>query len=167
MGGAGGWFASIRTEDWPDRLRLLLVMAAFCAAAGSDLLRRRIPNQIPLLLLGCFAWCTLLDFFLRPERAAGLLFAGALGGVGMLAVLGLCRLISRGGIGMGDIKLFAAASLLLGLYGGICSLALAQLAALVAAVLLLLTKKATWKDSIPFAPFLAAGFLICLILGTY
>ena len=90
-----------------------------------------------------------------------------LGGAGILAVLGLCRLITRGGIGLGDVKLFSAASLLLGLYGGICTLALGQLAALAAAVALLLSKKATWKDSIPFAPFLALGFLICLILGTY
>ena len=68
---------------------------------------------------------------------------------------------------MGDIKLFSALSLLLGLYGGMCTLILAQLAALVCAVVLLLARKATLKDSIPFAPFFAVGFLLCLILGTY
>ena len=147
--------------------RLLLVMAALCAAAGVDLTRRRIPNLLSVLLLAGFAVCTALDFLLRRERAAGLLLAGVLGGVGLLAVLGLCRLISRGGIGMGDIKLFSALSLLLGLYGGMCTLILAQLAALVCAVVLLLARKATLKDSIPFAPFFAVGFLLCLILGTY
>lgn len=167
IGGAGGWFAAIRTEAVQDQMRLLLVMMALCAAAGVDLLVRRIPNLLPLLLLAGFAVCTALDFILRPARAQGLLFSGVLGGAGILAVLGLCRLITRGGIGLGDVKLFSAASLLLGLYGGICTLALGQLAALAAAVALLLSKKATWKDSIPFAPFLALGFLICLILGTY
>lgn len=144
VGAVGGWFAALRTAAALDQLRLLLVMAALCAAAGVDLTRRRIPNLLSVLLL-----------------------AGVLGGVGLLAVLGLCRLISRGGIGMGDIKLFSALSLLLGLYGGMCTLILAQLAALVCAVVLLLARKATLKDSIPFAPFFAVGFLLCLILGTY
>ena len=43
----------------------------------------------------------------------------------------------------------------------------AQLAALVCAVILLVSRKATWKDTLPFAPFFTAGFLLCLILGTY
>ena len=167
VGAVGGWFAALRTAAALDQLRLLLVMAALCAAAGVDLTRRRIPNLLSVLLLAGFAVCTALDFLLRRERAAGLLLAGVLGGVGLLAVLGLCRLISRGGIGMGDIKLFSALSLLLGLYGGMCTLILAQLAALVCAVVLLLARKATLKDSIPFAPFFAVGFLLCLILGTY
>ena len=167
VGAVGGWFAALRTAAALDQLRLLLVMAALCAAAGVDLTRRRIPNLLSVLLLAGFAVCTALDFLLRRERAAGLLQAGVLGGVGLLAVLGLCRLISRGGIGMGDIKLFSALSLLLGLYGGMCTLILAQLAALVCAVVLLLARKATLKDSIPFAPFFAVGFLLCLILGTY
>lgn len=85
----------------------------------------------------------------------------------MLAVLGLCRLISRGGVGMGDVKLLSAMGFLLGLYGSICVLLYAQLAALVCAVILLVSRKATWKDTLPFAPFFTAGFLLCLILGTY
>ena len=153
VGAVGGWFAALRTAAALDQLRLLLVMAALCAAAGVDLTRRRIPNLLSVLLLAGFAVCTALDFLLRRERAAGLLLAGVL--------------ISRGGIGMGDIKLFSALSLLLGLYGGMCTLILAQLAALVCAVVLLLARKATLKDSIPFAPFFAVGFLLCLILGTY
>ena len=166
-GAIGGAAAPPRTPEVLDLLRLLLVMAALCAAAGTDLVRRKIPNRISLGLVGGFALCTALDFLLRRELAPGRLLAGLLGGMGMLAVLGLCRLISRGGIGLGDIKLFAALSLVLGLYGGMCTLILSQLAALACAVVLLLSRRATLKDSIPFAPFFAAGFLLCLLLGLY
>ena len=64
-------------------------------------------------------------------------------------------------------KLLSAMGFLLGLYGSICVLLYAQLAALVCAVILLVSRKATWKDTLPFAPFFTAGFLLCLILGTY
>ena len=87
VGAIGGWFAALRTAAALDQLRLLLVMAALCAAAGVDLTRRRIPNLLSVLLLAGFAVCTALDFLLRRERAAGLLLAGVLGGVGLLAVL--------------------------------------------------------------------------------
>ena len=123
--------------------------------------------QGSLVLLGGFVLCTALDFLLRPSQALLLLGGSLLGGVGMLAVLGLCRLISRGGVGMGDVKLLSAMGFLLGLYGSICVLLYAQLAALVCAVILLVSRKATWKDTLPFAPFFTAGFLLCLILGTY
>ena len=121
----------------------------------------------PLLLAAGFALFTLLDFLLRPAQVAGLLVSGLLGGAGMLAALGICRLISRGGIGMGDIKLLSAMALVLGLYGGVCTLLYAQLMALVCAVVLLISRRASWKDSIPFAPFFWGGFLLSLILGTY
>lgn len=167
MGALGGWLAAPRTAEPLDQLRLLLAMAALCAAAGADLLLRKIPNRISLGLLGGFVLCTALDFLLRREQAAGLLLSGILGGAGLLAALGLCRLVSRGGIGLGDIKLFSSLSLVLGLYGGMSTLVLSQLAALLCAAALLISRRATLKDSIPFAPFFALGFLFCLFLGTY
>ena len=165
-GAVGGWFAA-RRSVLPDQLRLLVILAALCPAFAVDLTRRRIPNLLSLALLGGFVLCTGLDFLLRPGQAMGLLAGSLLGGLGMLAVLGLCRLVSRGGVGMGDVKLLSAMGLLLGLYGSMCVLLYAQLAALVWAVVLLVRRKASWKDTLPFAPFFTAGFLLCLILGTY
>ena len=56
VGAVGGWFAALRTAAALDQLRLLLVMAALCAAAGVDLTRRRIPNLLSVLLLAGFAF---------------------------------------------------------------------------------------------------------------
>lgn len=165
-GALGGWFAMHRAA-LPDQLRLLLILMALCPAFAVDLTRKRIPNLLSLGLLGGFVLCTALDFLLRSTQALGLLAGSFLGGVGMLAVMGLCRLVSRGGVGMGDVKLLSAMGLLLGLYGSMCVLLYAQLAALVWAVALLVSRKASWKDTLPFAPFFTAGFLLCLILGTY
>ena len=52
-----------------------------------------------------------------------------------------------------------------GLETGFLSLLAAQLLAVLAAIVLLVTKRAKWKDSLPFAPFLWAGLLLCLCLG--
>jgi len=68
-------------------------------------------------------------------------------------------LLSRGGMGGGDVKLAAAAGAFLGLQYSLLGLLLAFIfGALVGLVLMALGKKRR-KDYIPFAPFIAAGCL--------
>ena len=165
-GALGGWMAAGDTAP-AHQVRVLAALACVGAGALVDLFRRRIPNVCSLLLLASAAVCTALDFLLARETAVGLLISGLLGGLGLLAVLSLCRLISRGGIGLGDITLVSALGLVLGLYGGLATLLYAQVAAVLAAVVLLAAKRAGWKDAMPFAPFLWVGLLVCLVLGTY
>lgn len=76
-------------------------------------------------------------------------------------------LISKGKwVGGGDVKLGILLGLILGWKLALLCLFLAYIAgALVASVLILLKKK-TRKDVIPFGPFLIASFLVCLFYGT-
>lgn len=163
-GALGGWVTS-ETASLTYQVRLLTALVCVGAAAAVDLFLRRIPNLCSLILLAVTAVCTGADLLLKGETMA--LISTLLGGLGLLACLSLCRLISRGGIGIGDIKLVSTVGLTLGLYGGLAVLLYAQVAAVLAALALLITKRAGWKDSMPFAPCLWVGLLLCLILKTY
>lgn len=86
-----------------------------------------------------------------PARIAGALLCGGF--------LELIRLISRGGIGFGDVKLMAACGFFLGPFTGLLSLLLAYVFAAVFCIPALLAKKAFLKTRIPMAPFFAAAVI--------
>lgn len=100
--------------------------------------------------------------FFRPELGVvHALLGGAAGGAIML----LLFFITRGGLGMGDVKLMA----LLGLATGFPQILLALLLSVVVgglvAILLLVSGLKKRRDAIPFAPFLVAGAFAVLLWG--
>ncbi|MCL2715548.1 MAG: A24 family peptidase [Alphaproteobacteria bacterium] len=71
----------------------------------------------------------------------------------------------RDGLGLGDVKFLAAATVWVGLAGVPLLLLIASLSALVAALSLQLAgQKMTLRTTLPFGPFLAAGLLVTLML---
>jgi leader peptidase (prepilin peptidase) / N-methyltransferase len=75
------------------------------------------------------------------------------------------RLRQRQGLGLGDVKLLAAAAIWVGIAGVPMLLLIASLTALAAAgVLHLACEKLTRQSALPFGPFLALGLLATLAL---
>jgi leader peptidase (prepilin peptidase)/N-methyltransferase len=121
----------------------------------------------PLAMGAALAWPAAVrqpvwDF--SPRIGALGVDALAAAGLGFTLFL-LLAVLSRGGIGGGDVKLAAV----LGLWVGMERLAVALLVAvvlggLVAGVLLLMRSKGR-KDTIPFAPFLCLGAALSLVWG--
>ncbi len=82
---------------------------------------------------------------------------------GALAAAGLgflCRLISKDGFGLGDVKLMTALGAAMGLAPYLRGMALTGIVSLVTALFLLVVKKAKSTDTLPFAPFLAVGAVL-------
>jgi leader peptidase (prepilin peptidase) / N-methyltransferase len=89
----------------------------------------------------------------------------------LLGVLGggvffyLIALVSRGGMGGGDIKLIAMIGAFLGWQGGFFTiLSGALLGSLVGVSLMVLGKKGR-KDKVPFGPFLSVGAILFILWG--
>jgi leader peptidase (prepilin peptidase)/N-methyltransferase len=93
------------------------------------------------------------------------IYKGVLGGAIGFAVLLLPGLISRGGMGWGDIKLAALIGLMVGYPVVFPALFIGIIIGGIAALVLLVTRKKTRKDFIPFGPSLAAGAFIALVYG--
>jgi prepilin signal peptidase PulO-like enzyme (type II secretory pathway) len=111
---------------------------------------RRIPNELVLALL---AWTGVQALWLGlPDWRAALLGLLTAGGLFFLLAL-----IGRGALGMGDVKLEAAAGALLGYPAALAGVFAGILAGGIAAAFLLLTHRAGRKDAFAYGPYLALG----------
>ena len=73
-GFASGFLLILRVGTYlPNLLRLLLLGAFLAAAAYTDALSRRIPNQVVLGTAAVFAGCTLLDFLFSGMDAVAMM----------------------------------------------------------------------------------------------
>lgn len=176
-----------RRASWWPPLVLALLWAALTLRLGADPLTLL---RLPAYLL--FAWLAVpltwidLDVHRLPDglvlpaypalaalvAAGGLAGAGglgpALGGAAVLAlVFGVLHLLSRGGLGLGDVKLAGLMGGLLGWLGpgavllGAC---LAFLLGGLVAVALLLLRRADRHTHVPFGPTMCAGTLLTVLL---
>lgn len=107
-----------------------------------------------------------------PGIALGLIFAGA-SGTGMLAssvftaagaggIFLLIGILSRGGMGGGDMKLATMLGAFLGSPGAIVALFLAVTIGAAGGLTLIALRLRTRKDAIPFGPALAVGAVIAM-----
>jgi leader peptidase (prepilin peptidase)/N-methyltransferase len=93
-------------------------------------------------------------------------FGDALLGAGIGFVLFLViALVSRGGMGMGDVKMAALMGAMLGYPVVLAAVFLAVIGGGLISVLLLVFKVKGRKEGIPFGPFLALGTLAALFWG--
>jgi leader peptidase (prepilin peptidase)/N-methyltransferase len=121
------------------------------------------------------------DAYLIPDRLVGTGFLGGLflsvlvrdvgiwsGILGVVVSAGfllLVAVISKGGMGGGDIKLSAVTGLFLGWPLGPLGIFLGSCLAGVTGAFLLVMRLKSRKDSIPFGPFIALGSFLSLLWG--
>lgn len=167
-GFASGYMLVLRAGTYlPNLLRLVLLGTLLTAAAYIDALSHKIPNWIVLCTAAVFAGCTVLDFVLSRTDAVPMALNSVLAAAVFFVVFFLVRLASRGGVGYGDIKMITAAALILGIYGTFSFLLVSHVLAAVAAIALLVSKKATRKDGLPFGPFFYLGYLVTILTGMF
>jgi Flp pilus assembly protein protease CpaA len=159
---AWGAYVGWRAPAPPVAVGALLVTAVLLTISLVDLRVRRIPNLLVLLLL---AWAVVQSLWLGQPTMANL-------AIGLLAAGGfffLLALLTRGAMGLGDVKLAAATGALVGWPAMVAALLLGILAGGVAALLLLLTRRAGRKDYFAYGPYLASGAWVvyCAFLGLW
>lgn len=102
-----------------------------------------------------------INLSLGSVSITDMLIAGLTGGGTMLII----ALISRGGMGGGDIKFVAALGLWLGLKLTLLTLFLSFVLGGLGGAIVLLLKLKNRKDLIPFGPFIALGAFISMLYG--
>ena len=138
----------------------VLFITLLTAAGAADLHAQIIPNE--LVLAGLGAGLLLLFALPYPEKTW---LQGLGGGVGACALLLLIALVSRGGMGEGDVKLAAVIGLFLGGWWGVMGLVFGFLAGGLVSGLLLIFRLVGRKDMIPFGPWLAVGAIMTALYG--
>ena len=127
----------------------ILITAAFI-----DARHMYIPDGIHILIL--ILSCISLAAGSGPaiiNRLGGSLLAG-----GFLA---LVNLLSRGGVGWGDVKLFAASGLLIGAAPAMTALLMGYVIAGLWYAVPLVLGRIGRKTQVPMAPFFAVSLMVC------
>jgi leader peptidase (prepilin peptidase)/N-methyltransferase len=90
----------------------------------------------------------------------------ALGGAIGFAIFLLIAIVSRGGMGWGDVKLAALIGLATGFPLVFLAIIMGAILGGIVAVALVIAKKRKRRQTIPFGPFLALAAMITLLWGT-
>jgi leader peptidase (prepilin peptidase)/N-methyltransferase len=120
------------------------------------------PALLVALLLSIFFSLFLPQIEIVPEIKQ----AAIGGGIGFIVFL-LVVIVSRGGMGWGDVKLAALIGLVTGFPLIIIALLMGIILGGLVAVLLLALKIRKRKEAIPFGPFLAVATIVTLLWGNY
>ena len=146
-------------------LQYELLMAFGYAAAVTDIKAKRIPNGLILAMMAAWVLIMTPRLFIDTDMTIALLVNSALGfGAGGGLFL-LTYVISRKGLGGGDVKFMAAAGLYLGFDGVLPSMLIGTILAAIFSLVMILLRKIGRKDTIPLAPFLYVGLLFTSFLA--
>jgi len=139
---------------------LLIIIFVIDLEHGLILNRVVYPGMIVALLLSLYPW----PWF---SESIGMRVAyAALGGAAGFAIFLLIAMVSRGGMGWGDVKLAALMGLAIGFPLVFVAIIMAAILGGIVAVALMIAKKRTRRQTIPFGPFLALAAMVTLLWGS-
>jgi len=141
---------------------VLLVTLSYIAMIF-DLNTKRIPNMLVVTMVGGWLLLMVTVVFVRTENIISILtdsMYGFLTGGGLFL---LVYILSRKGLGGGDVKFIAAAGLYLGFAGIIPAILYGSVLAALTGLILVWLKKLGRKDTMPLVPFLFIGIMVTVI----
>ena len=144
--------------------RLLVTALLLLPMMVIDWHTHRIPNALVLTMLAAGTVFLAMEFFLTPEIFRNQLVSCILGLAGFLVLFYVMARLTRGGIGMGDVKLIAAEGWMTGFVITLASTMFSLLVCSAVATVLLFTKKKNSNDQVPFGPFLFFGYVLSLLI---
>ena len=150
---------------YTDWFRFICAFVLLTYASVIDWKTHKIPNMVSGLMLATAICTDAVDFLSGRPSAGAWILSSLIAAIIVFIFFVFCRLVSKGGIGFGDIKLVTVLALICGFRGIIYVLVFSEISALLAAVAALLLKKMGLRDGMPFAPFFLAGFIITVVLG--
>ena len=138
---------------------LFIIIFAIDLEHGLILNKVVYPSMVVALLLALYPLPWLAD-----SMGLRIAYTALGGGVGFGIFL-LIAIVSRGGMGWGDVKLAALIGLATGFPLVILAIIMAAILGGIVAVALVIAKKRKRRQTIPFGPFLAVAAMITLLWG--
>ena len=137
---------------------LILLAAVLITAAVIDIRTMVVPDVVHLCILGL----ALVSLFTEngPPLASRVCASLTIGGAMLLV-----SILTKGGIGGGDIKLMASSGLLLGLPRNLLALILAYITAGLFYAVPLFLGKIDRNRQVPMIPYFAAAILVSYLFG--
>ena len=150
---------------WLAAVNFAVVYTVVLISGIIDFYCHKIPNFVLFAGVGVRILILLLMVFLYREIFVNELIMSLVGCIASLLVMLLISILSKQGIGYGDVKLYACLGLYLGIIDTYYVLFYAVLLAALYAAYVLLSKKGDRKTRIPFGPFTYLGFVLVYLFS--
>ncbi|TFJ93888.1 prepilin peptidase [Lentibacillus salicampi] len=151
-------FSYIKVGLNAEMMTALLFVSMLVIIFVSDMAYMLIPNNILLFFLPLF----IVMRIIHPLDPWWSSIMGALAG-GM--IIALVILVSRGGMGAGDMKLFGLLGIILGFEKTLLTLFLSCMIGAVLGLVLLLLKVINRKQPVPFGPYIVVAAMTAYFFG--
>ncbi|WP_238389607.1 A24 family peptidase [Virgibacillus sp. MSP4-1] len=143
----------------PEIIVAFTLISLLLIITVSDLAYMLIPNKVLIIFIILLGFeRTFIHLHAWYDPLLGFL-------TGFLLLLGIA-LVSKGGMGGGDIKLFAVLGVALGLSNLLVAIFLSSLIGAVVGLIGMAAGKVQRKKPVPFGPFIMAGSLIAYFYGS-
>ena len=139
----------------------LIIIFGYIAAV-LDIKTKKIPNNLILIMFAVWVITVMPNLFFNIDMAVVLIIDAMLGFLIGGGLFLLVYIISRKGLGGGDVKFMAATGLYTGSAGIMSVMFFGTIIAALTGLILILLKKIGRKDMIPLVPFLYVGVLITI-----
>lgn len=146
-------------------IRYMILLYALLLLSFVDYKKRIIPNRVLLVMMGVRTVLWAAECISFPQVWTEILissFCGLFGGGFLFLFAGF---IARKGLGMGDVKMIAVTGFYLGFQVLMSDLILSLLFTVLGGLFNLVIRKKSMKSELPFAPFLALGTWVAILLG--
>lgn len=151
-----------------ELIPIFLLLSAMLVITFIDLDFQIIPDSITLpgILIGLASSSLIFPDPFETYAITGFVngFIGFIVGGGLFFLIAL---LSRGGMGGGDIKMMAMVGSFLGWKGVLMTTLIASVTGSIIGLCLILFKGKNRKTAIPFGPFLALGCIVTLFSGNF
>ena len=154
-------------SDILNQIKMSIALVCLTGAACNDYREHRIPNRFPLIMAITGIACLAIGYFTNQAGSTSYIFSCLIATVGVSLCLTLASVLTKHGIGFGDIKLLSALALTGGVYTICGTLFFGMVLCAIVAIVLLVMKKKTIKESLPFGPFIYFGFCITVLASIY
>lgn len=146
-------------------VKYIVLVEALFLIAWKDSKEKIIRNKHLLWMTGFRAFLLVVEWIIYPSYGFSILMGSLMGALIGFLVFGLCYLVSRGGMGAGDVKLVTVLGFYLGGAVIMPVMILVVLSSAIYSIVNLARKKTNLKAEIPFAPFVLLGTILAMMLG--
>ncbi len=142
---------------------MVILWQGLLLVSYTDIKVKKIPNKVLLVLL-CVRVVGMAGEILIDGRKWDIIVLSSVIGMAVGGVIILiCMILSRGGIGAGDLKLYAIIGFFCSTEGLAIIMVYSIIFAALTGIVLLIFKKAKMKSTLPMGPFIFAGLTLFLV----
>lgn len=156
---------SFYSADALYTLKRMVLIGLLWPIAINDYREYKIPNKLILIGLALRVLLMIPEMIVYGNIILSTFVLEVVAAIGAIVVCLVCMMISRGSMGMGDLKLMVLMGMYLGVEGLCYAMFVSLFVSFIVAVSLLVSRKKSRTDAIPFAPFILIGTLLSLILS--